>query len=102
MGAIGAVIVWGLLVRLSLDSARTKNTTANIVASQKISRTAFNLFIVLLLFSASATGFSLRTDRTSAGALRSTPAILRRKFQTRQAQSFVREPSKLLAFTKER
>src|SRR6266516_884196 len=37
------------LVRLSPDSARTKNTTANIIPSQKIARTAFDLFIVLFL-----------------------------------------------------
>jgi hypothetical protein len=36
-------------MRLSPDSARTKNTIANIIPSQKIARTAFDLFIVLLL-----------------------------------------------------
>src|SRR5438128_10678886 len=45
----GAPFVSGILVRLSPDSARTKNTMANIIASQKIGRAAFNLFIVLLL-----------------------------------------------------
>ena len=40
----------GALVRLSPDSARTKNTMANVVASQQVSRAAaFDRFIVLLL-----------------------------------------------------
>ena len=39
-----------ILVRLSPDSARTKKTIANIIASQKIGRaTKFDLFIVLVL-----------------------------------------------------
>jgi hypothetical protein len=42
----GALFAWGVLVRLSPDSARTKNTMANIVASQKIDRNAFDLFIL--------------------------------------------------------
>jgi len=46
MGARGALIVWGVLVRLSPDSARTKNAMANVVASQKIDRNAFDLFIL--------------------------------------------------------
>jgi hypothetical protein len=46
----GALFVWGVLMRLSLDSACTKNATANMLTSQKIGRApAFNLFIVLLL-----------------------------------------------------
>jgi hypothetical protein len=45
----GALFVLGMLVRLSPDSARTKNTMANIIPSQKIARTAFDLFIVLFL-----------------------------------------------------
>jgi hypothetical protein len=46
MGARGALIVWDAIVRLSPDSARTKNTMANVVASQKIDRNAFDLFIL--------------------------------------------------------
>jgi hypothetical protein len=50
MGAGAALFAWGMLVRLSPDSARTKNTIANIVASQKIDRNAaFDLFMILLL-----------------------------------------------------
>jgi len=45
----GALFVRGLLVRLSPDSALTKNTMANIIPSQKIGRTAFDLFILLFL-----------------------------------------------------
>jgi hypothetical protein len=70
----GALFVSGIFVRLSPDSARTKNTIANIIASQKIARTAFDLFIVLfLLLRASICGFSflLNRYRIAAGALRS-------------------------------
>jgi hypothetical protein len=42
--------VWGVLVRLSPDSARTKNTMANMAATQKIGRTAFDLFILVTPF----------------------------------------------------
>jgi hypothetical protein len=46
----GALFVLGILVRLSPASARTKNTMANIIPSQKIGRAAaFDLFMVLLL-----------------------------------------------------
>jgi len=49
MGAGAALLAWGTLARLSPDSARTKNAMANIVASQKVTRTAFDLFMILLL-----------------------------------------------------
>jgi hypothetical protein len=49
MGAGAALLAWGMLVCLSPDSARTKNAMANIVASQKVARTAFDLFMILLL-----------------------------------------------------
>jgi hypothetical protein len=53
----GALFVWGVSVRLSPDSACTKKTIANIVASQTIDRT--DLFIVLfLLLRACVPGFS--------------------------------------------
>jgi hypothetical protein len=39
-----------VLGRLSPDSARTKNMMANVVASQKISRNAFDLFILVTPF----------------------------------------------------
>jgi hypothetical protein len=49
IGAAASSLCAGVLARLSPDSARTKNTTANMVASQKNVRTAFDLFIVLFL-----------------------------------------------------
>jgi hypothetical protein len=60
MNPCGALFVRGILARLSPDSARTKNTIANIVASQKVSRTtAFNRFMILfLLLRASVPEFS--------------------------------------------
>src|SRR5438477_11760926 len=71
MGARGALIVWDAIVRLSPDSARTKNTMANIVASKNISRTAFDLFILVTPFlRVSVPDFLLRANRTAADALR--------------------------------
>jgi len=49
MGAGGALLIWGILVRLSPDSACIKNPIANVIVSQKIPRAAFDLFMVLLL-----------------------------------------------------
>jgi len=90
IGADGAVTVWGALVRLSPDSARTKNTMANMVASQKTGRTAFDLFI---LDSFSARQRSIRVDIEPPLTLcGSTPVILRRKFRKRQAESLRESP----------
>jgi len=68
----GALFVRGILARLSPDSARTKNTIANIIASQNVSRTtAFNRFMILFfLLRASVPEFSFDSDRTAADALR--------------------------------
>src|SRR6266436_6275859 len=63
----GALFVSGMLMRLSPDSARTKNTMANIIPSQKIPRT--DLFIVLFfLLRASVLVFRLHRDQTAADA----------------------------------
>lgn len=63
----GALSVLGILVRLSPDSARTKNTIANMIASQKIGLTAaFNLFIASFLFlraSVPRFSFTLKPNR---------------------------------------
>jgi len=65
MRMTGALFAWGMLVRLSPDSARTKNTTANIIPSQKIGRAAaFNLFIVLLLLLARQRSGSFTLNRS--------------------------------------
>ena len=45
----GALLVFAIFARLSPDSARTKNTIAKMAASQKIARTALDLFILLVL-----------------------------------------------------
>src|SRR5207248_9424655 len=71
MGACNSLAVRGVIVRLSPDSARTKNTMANIVASKNISRTAFDLFILVTPFlRVSVPDFLLRANRTAADALR--------------------------------
>jgi hypothetical protein len=45
MGA-AALFAWGMLARLSPDSALTKNAMANTAASQKVVRTTFDLFMI--------------------------------------------------------
>jgi hypothetical protein len=86
----GALFVSGILVRLSPDSARIKNTTANMVASQKVTRTAFDFFIFFnSFFARQRFGLSFRTETEPHLTLRdSAPEILRRGFQERQAESF--------------
>jgi hypothetical protein len=48
----GALFVWDIVVRLSADSARIKNTIPNMTAIQKIDRAAFDLFILYSFFCA--------------------------------------------------
>jgi len=85
----GALFVWGILVRLSPDSARTKNTMANIIPSQKIARTAFDLLLVLfLLLRASLPDFFYIDTESRLTLCDSAAGILRRGFQKRQAESF--------------
>src|SRR6266581_2353884 len=70
-GAAARAFCGDILVRLSPDSARTKNTIANMVASQKIGLTAFDLVIFFTPFlRASVPDFLLPADRTAADALR--------------------------------
>jgi hypothetical protein len=44
----GALFMFAILARFSLDSARTKNPIAKIATSQKINRAAFDVFILLV------------------------------------------------------
>ncbi|PYL05353.1 MAG: hypothetical protein DME31_00570 [Verrucomicrobia bacterium] len=89
------------LARLSPDSARTKNTTANTVASQKIGRTAFDLVILLLLFCAPAfRNFVYTQIKPRLTHRGSTPGILRRRFQKRQAESSARKATEAAIFTR--
>src|ERR1700693_300789 len=69
MGARGALFVSCILVRLSPDSARTKSTMANIIPSQKIARTALDLFIVLFFLLRASVPESV-LHRAAADALR--------------------------------
>ena len=57
-----------MLVRLSPDSARTKNPSAKMAVTQKINRAALDIFILLVFFYAPASGTSL--CRIAADALR--------------------------------
>jgi hypothetical protein len=82
------LFVWGVLVRLSPDSACTKNAIANTIASQKIPRTAFNLFILYSFFCAPAFWFFVYIETKPRLTLcDSVPAMLRSSFQKRQAES---------------
>src|SRR5947209_19371425 len=89
------------LVRLSPDSARTKNTIANIIPSQKIARTAFDLFIVLfLLLRASVPVFFCIEPRlTLCGP---EPGILRRRSDKRKQNLVSDKQLNLLTFIEER
>ena len=64
----GALFAFGAFVRLSPDSARTKNPIAKMAATQKINRAALDIFILLVFFYAPAFGISLY--RIAADALR--------------------------------
>jgi hypothetical protein len=46
----GALLVFSIFARFSLDSARTKIPIAKMAASQKINRAALDIFILLVLF----------------------------------------------------
>jgi len=53
----------GMLACFSADSARTKNPAATRTATQKINLTAFDIFMLLLLFCAPAfPDFLLKTE----------------------------------------
>jgi hypothetical protein len=60
--------MFAVFARFSLDSARTKIPIAKMAATQKINRAALDIFILLVLFYASASGISL--CRIATGALR--------------------------------
>ena len=64
----GALFVFALFARFSLDSARTRIPIAKMAASQKINRAALDIFILLVLFYAPAFGICL--CRNAADALR--------------------------------
>ena len=80
----GALLVRGVILRMSPDSAGTKITMANIVASQKIDRTAaLDLFILLFVL--------LRANvPSSRSSTETSPFIWRRSKPTKAARlSFV-------------
>src|SRR4029077_7373119 len=64
----GALFVFAIFPRFSLDSARTKIPIAKMAASQNINRAALDIFILLVFFHAPAFGISL--CQIAADALR--------------------------------
>jgi len=74
-----------MLVRLSPDSARTKNPSAKMAVTQKINRAALDIFILLVLFCASACG--IHCIESQLTLCDSVTGILRRRLRKRQAES---------------
>jgi hypothetical protein len=97
----GALFLLGRLVRLSPDSAFVKNTMASVIASQKIPRATFDLFmLLLLLLRASVADFFIEPQLTLRDPM--SRAILRRSFQERQAKSFGRKATKPINLRKKK
>jgi hypothetical protein len=87
----------GIPVRVSPDSARTKNTMANVVASQKMDRNAFDLFILDTPFlRASVPGCLLHTDRTAADAPRFNASNTAQEVPKKASTILPGEPQSLL------
>jgi hypothetical protein len=95
----GALLIWGILVRLSPDSAFVKNTMASVIASQKIPRTAFDLFmLLLLLLGARVPDFFIEPQLTLRDPM--SQGRLRRSFRERQAKFLDKALQGPLTFTK--
>jgi len=58
----GALFMFAIFARFSLDSARTRIPIAKIAASQKINRAALDVFILLVFFY--SPGFGIRCVET--------------------------------------
>jgi hypothetical protein len=88
----GALFVLGIRALFWPDSARTKIPIAKMAATQKINRAALDIFILLVLFYASASGISL--CRIAADALRFSAQDI--------AQAPAKKASKILCRTTKR
>ena len=76
----GALFLRGVIVRMSPDSACTKNTMANIVASQKIDRTAaLDLFILLFVLLRANVPSPRSSTETSPSTLTEVKALQERQ-----------------------
>ena len=62
----GALLVFAIFARFSLDSARTKIPIAKMAGTQKINRAALDIFRMLVLFYAPESGISLCRIATDA------------------------------------
>jgi hypothetical protein len=82
-----ALLVFGILVRLSPDSARTKNPTAKMTAIPKTNRAAFDIFMSCCFLCASVRFF---LHETTPDALRFSARMLRKQSQETQAQCLTR------------
>jgi hypothetical protein len=85
----GALFVFAIFARFSLDSARTKIPIAKMAASQKINRAALDIFILLVLFYAPALGISL--CRIAADALRFSAPDIAPALAKKASRSFFAE-----------
>jgi hypothetical protein len=85
----GALFVFPIFARFSLDSARTKIPIAKMAASQKINRAALDIFILLVLFDAPAFGISV--CRIAADALRFSAPDIAQALAKKASRSFFAE-----------
>jgi hypothetical protein len=53
----GALVMFAVFARFSLDSARTRNPTAKMAATQKINRAALDVFILTVFFTRQHSGY---------------------------------------------
>jgi hypothetical protein len=80
----GALFVFAIFARFSLDSARTKIPIAKMAVSQKINRAALDIFILVLFYAPAFGIYCVESQLTHCGSvLRS----LRRRQRKRQAKS---------------
>ena len=85
----GALFVFAIFPRFSLDSARTKNPSAKMAVTQKINRAALDIFILLVFFYAPASGISL--CRIAADALRFSAPDIAQALAKKASRSFFAE-----------
>jgi len=85
----GALFMFAIFARFSLDSARTRIPIAKIAASQKINRAALDVFILLVFFYAPASGISL--CRIAADVLRFSAPDIAQALAKKASRSFFAE-----------
>jgi hypothetical protein len=88
MRSDAALFVLGIRALFWPDSARTKNPIAKMAATQKINRAALDIFMLLVLFYAPASGISLY--RIAADALRFSAEDIAQALAKKASRMFCR------------